>query len=78
MVLHRDESGPAVAVGRGSRDALICSMMLLRDRPDPPGPSCILWCPLVASTMSSRRVYLLLARPTSSSELPYPYTLAVS
>ena len=30
-------------------------MMALRDRPDPPGPSCILPNTLVARTMSSRR-----------------------
>jgi hypothetical protein len=33
---------------------------------------------LVARTTSSRRVYFWIARPTISSELPYPYTLAVS
>ena len=44
--------------------------MALRDSPDPPGPSCILLCTLVASTMSSRRAYDLTARPTNSSELP--------
>jgi len=42
----------------------------LRDSPWPPGPSCILPCTLVARTISSRRAYRLIARPTSSSEVP--------
>ena len=29
-------------------EASICSMIALRDRPDPPGPWCILKCTLVA------------------------------
>src|SRR4029450_1442232 len=53
-------------------------MIALRESPDLPGPSCILKCTLVAKTMSSRRAYFLKARPTISSELPIPYTLAVS
>ena len=47
-------------------------MIALRDRPDPPGRSCIVKCTLVASTMSSRRLYFFSARPTISSELPKP------
>src|SRR5262245_62409533 len=53
-------------------------MMARRDSPEPPGPSCISKNTLVASTTSSRRVYLFTARPTISSELPKLYTLAVS
>ena len=59
-----------VVVPRRVSEASICSMIALRDRPDPPGPSCILKCTLVAKTMSSRRLYFLMARPTISAELP--------
>ncbi len=45
-------------------------MIALRDRPEPPGPSCILKNTLVASTTSSRRLYFSIARPTTSSEDP--------
>jgi hypothetical protein len=47
-------------------------MIALRDSPEPPGPSCILKNTLVASTMSSRRLYFINARPAISSELPKP------
>jgi hypothetical protein len=42
-------------------------MIALRDRPDPPGPSCTRWWTLVASTMSSRRANALIACPTIRS-----------
>jgi hypothetical protein len=47
-------------------------MIARLDRPSPPGPSPILKYTLVASTTSSRRVYFLTARPTVSSDVPYP------
>src|SRR5215213_6848411 len=53
-------------------------MIALRDRPDPPGPSCILKKTLVASTIASRSVYLRMARPTISSDVPFVYAFAVS
>jgi hypothetical protein len=53
-------------------------MIALRDSPEPPGPSFIGKKTFVANTTSSRRVYLRIARPTISSELPKPYALAVS
>ena len=43
-----------------------------RDRPHPPGPSCIGKKTLVATTMSSRLAYLRMALPTISSEEPCP------
>ena len=46
------------------------SMIALRDRPEPPGPACMGKCTLVARTMSSRRLYLVIARPTISSDVP--------
>ena len=45
-------------------------MIALRDSPEPPGPSCILKYTFVARTMSSRRVYFRIARPTISSDVP--------
>jgi hypothetical protein len=53
-------------------EASICSMIALRERPPPPGPSCIGKNTLVASTTSSRLVYLRSARPTISSDVPRP------
>ena len=45
-------------------------MIATRDSPEPPGPSCIFPETFVAITISSRRAYVLIARPTNSSELP--------
>jgi hypothetical protein len=46
------------------------SMIALRDRPEPPGPSCIGKNTFVASTIESRSAYLRMARPTISSDVP--------
>ena len=53
-----------------ARESSICSMIALRDRPEPPGPSWTGKYTFVATTMSSRRVSSLSARPTASSEVP--------
>ena len=47
-------------------------MIALRDSPEPPGPSCMGKYTFVARTMSSRRLYFRMARPTISSEEPNP------
>ena len=47
-------------------------MIALRDRPEPPGPSCIGENSLVARTIVLAAVYFRIARPTISSELPWP------